>query len=80
MQNPRVRLIHPDIISSIADGQLVVVFSLMLCPPSARVRMLNSTRSDIVLSARRCTECVHEGVKLLLIRERKHVPIESNWS
>lgn len=42
--------------------------------------MLNSTRSDIVLSIRCCAECVHEGVKLLHIRERKRVPTESDWS
>lgn len=59
MQNPCVKLMDSDIISSIADGQLLLLFYFAFL-----------TVGDIALRVRCCAECVHEGVKLLRIREK----------
>lgn len=84
VQNPCVKLMDSDIISSIADGQLLLLLFfifVLLFPPSARVRVLNNMASDIALRVCCCAERVHEGVKLFARQEkRKRVPIESSWS
>lgn len=73
VQNPCVKLMDSDIISSIADGQLLLLFFLFVLhfPPSARVRILNNMASDIALRVCCCAERVHEGVKLFARQEKK---------